>query len=265
MGVVPPDAGFTEALRRVTAEHGALLVSDEVMTGFRVARAGWWGLEAVDVAPDLMTFGKVMGGGFPAAAFGGRAEVMALLAPDGPVYQAGTLSGNPVATAAGLATLRSCDDALYVRLGEVSRTIADAASAALSDAGVPHRIQWAGSMFSVYFRDGDVRTYDDARAPGHRRLRSVLPLDARLRRLPPARARSSRGSSPGPTTTTRSTGWGGPPGGRGCCRLEAAAAHDLRPHLGPHPGRLVGPGNHRLSLRRDGCPTIQPRLRQSHA
>ena len=163
MGVVPPAPGFTEALRRVTTEHGALLVSDEVMTGFRVGRAGWWGHEGVDVAPDLLTFGKVMGGGFPAAAFGGRADVMALLAPDGPVYQAGTLSGNPVATAAGLATLRGCDDALYARLGEVSRTIADAASAALTDAGVPHRVQWAGSMFSVFFRDGEVRTYDDAR------------------------------------------------------------------------------------------------------
>jgi glutamate-1-semialdehyde 2,1-aminomutase len=163
MGVVPPDAGFTEALRRVTAEYGALLVSDEVMTGFRVGRAGWWGHEGVDVAPDLMTFGKVMGGGFPAAAFGGRADVMALLAPDGPVYQAGTLSGNPVATAAGLATLKACDEALYARLAEVSSAIADAASAALSDAGVPHRVQWAGSMFSVFFRDGAVRTYDEAR------------------------------------------------------------------------------------------------------
>ena len=164
MGVVPPDPGFTAALRRVTAEHGALLVSDEVMTGFRCSRAGWWGLEGIEATPDLMTFGKVMGGGFPAAAFGGRRDIMALLAPDGPVYQAGTLSGNPVATAAGLATLRACDDDLYTRLGEVSRTIADAASAALSDAGVPHRVQWAGSMFSVFFRDGVVRTYDDARA-----------------------------------------------------------------------------------------------------
>ena len=164
MGVVPPQPGFTEVLRRVTDENGALLVSDEVMTGFRCSRAGWWGLEGVDVTPDLMTFGKVMGGGFPAAAFGGRADVMALLAPDGPVYQAGTLSGNPVATAAGLATLRCCDDALYAGLGEASRTIAGAASTALSDAGVPHRIQWAGSMFSVFFRVGEVRTYEDARA-----------------------------------------------------------------------------------------------------
>lgn len=163
MGVVPPGPGFTEALRRVTAEHGALLVSDEVMTGFRCSRAGWWGHEGVDVTPDLLTFGKVMGGGFPAAAFGGRADVMALLAPEGPVYQAGTLSGNPVATAAGLATLRACDDALYAHLAEVSRTLSDAASAALADAGVPHRVQHASSMFSVFFREGEVRTYDDAR------------------------------------------------------------------------------------------------------
>ncbi len=163
MGAVAPAPGFTEALRRVTAAHGALLVSDEVMTGFRCSRAGWWGHEGVDVAPDLMTFGKVMGGGFPAAAFGGRADVMALLAPDGPVYQAGTLSGNPVATAAGLATLRLCDDAVYARLSEVSRTISAAASAALSDAGVPHRVQYASSMFSVFFREGEVHDYDGAR------------------------------------------------------------------------------------------------------
>jgi glutamate-1-semialdehyde 2,1-aminomutase len=163
MGVVPPAPGFTEALRRITADHGALLVSDEVMTGFRCSRSGWWGRERVDVAPDLMTFGKVMGGGFPAAAFGGRADVMALLAPDGPVYQAGTLSGNPVATAAGLATLQHCDDALYERLDTVAATIGAAASEALSAAGVAHRVQHAGSMFSVFFRDGAVRDYSDAR------------------------------------------------------------------------------------------------------
>ncbi len=165
MGVVPPAPGFTEGLRRITREHGALLISDEVMTGFRCSRAGWYGLEGpyVQGAPDLFTFGKVMGGGFPAAAFGGRADVMAMLAPDGPVYQAGTLSGNPVATAAGLATLRGCDDALYARLDVAAHAIADAASAELTRAGVAHRVQWAGSMFSVFFRDGEVRTYDDAR------------------------------------------------------------------------------------------------------
>ncbi|MFV0462672.1 MAG: glutamate-1-semialdehyde 2,1-aminomutase, partial [Nostocoides sp.] len=114
MGVIPPAPGWTEALRRVTATHGALLISDEVMTGFRCSRAGWYGLEGPYAQdPDLFTFGKVMGGGFPAAAFGGRRELMELLAPLGPVYQAGTLSGNPVATAAGLATLQRCTPEVY--------------------------------------------------------------------------------------------------------------------------------------------------------
>src|SRR3954447_10909331 len=104
MGVIAPLPGFNARLLELTARHGSLLILDEVMTGFRVGPAGWWGLEGV--TPDLFTFGKVMSGGLPAAAFGGRAEVMAALAPDGPVYQAGTLSGNPVAVAAGLAQLR---------------------------------------------------------------------------------------------------------------------------------------------------------------
>jgi len=166
MGIVPPLPGFTEALRRVTTAHGALLISDEVMTGFRCSAAGWYGLEGPYVGgpPDLFTFGKVMGGGFPAAAFGGRADIMAMLAPDGPVYQAGTLSGNPVATAAGLATLKGCTPEVYDRLGVVSRTIADATSAEFSRRGIPHVVQWAGSMFSVFFRDGAVTNYDEARA-----------------------------------------------------------------------------------------------------
>lgn len=166
MGVVPPQPGFTAAMRRLTREHGALLISDEVMTGFRCSASGWYGLEgpSEDGPPDLFTFGKVMGGGFPAAAFGGRADLLAQLAPLGPVYQAGTLSGNPVATAAGLATLRGCTPELYARLDVVARTIADAAAQALTAEGVPHTIQWAGSMFSVFFRDGAVANYDDARA-----------------------------------------------------------------------------------------------------
>ena len=162
MGVVPPLPGFTQALRDITTQYGALLISDEVMTGFRCSKAGWFGLEGV--VPDLFTFGKVMGGGFPAAAFGGPAQIMERLAPDGPVYQAGTLSGNPVATAAGLATLQGCTDEVYARLQIVSHAIADGAANALSAAGVPHTIQWAGSMFSVFFRDAEVRNYDDARA-----------------------------------------------------------------------------------------------------
>ncbi|HWE90556.1 MAG TPA: glutamate-1-semialdehyde 2,1-aminomutase, partial [Pseudonocardiaceae bacterium] len=110
MGAVPPDDGFNAGLRDLAHQHGALLVMDEVMTGFRVSRSGWYGIEGV--AGDLYTFGKVMSGGLPAAAFGGRADVMARLAPEGPVYQAGTLSGNPVAVAAGLASLRAADDAV---------------------------------------------------------------------------------------------------------------------------------------------------------
>lgn len=169
MGVVPPAPGFTEGLRRITAAHGALLISDEVMTGFRCSEAGWFGLEAGEHgyaagAPDLFTFGKVMGGGFPAAAFGGRADVMALLAPVGPVYQAGTLSGNPVATAAGLATLQLCTPSLYARLDEVADALTAGLHEHLGAAGVPHVIQRAGSMFSVFFRAGAVRDYDEARA-----------------------------------------------------------------------------------------------------
>ncbi len=166
MGVVPPLPGFTATLRRLTRSHGALLISDEVMTGFRCSAAGWYGLEgsSPDGAPDLFTFGKVMGGGFPAAAFGGRADLMALLAPDGPVYQAGTLSGNPVACAAGLATLAACTDQVYQHLGTTATTIADAVHAELDRVGVAHTIQWAGSMFSVFFREGPVIDYAGAQA-----------------------------------------------------------------------------------------------------
>lgn len=168
MGVVPPAPGFTAALRRITRRYGALLVSDEVMTGFRVSASGWFGLEpGTDEQPtaaDIYTFGKVMGGGFPAAAFGGSAEVMAHLAPAGPVYQAGTLSGNPVATAAGLATLRGCTAAVYEHVDDVARQISGAASAALAEAGVPHVVNHAGSMFSVFFTGrAQVSDFDDAR------------------------------------------------------------------------------------------------------
>jgi glutamate-1-semialdehyde 2,1-aminomutase len=163
MGVVPPLGGFNAELRRITAAHGALLVLDEVMTGFRVSRSGWYGIDPVDA--DLFTFGKVMGGGLPAAAFGGRADLMSQLAPTGPVYQAGTLSGNPVAVAAGLTTLRHCTDEVYATCDEVSATLRGAASAALFGAGVPHRVQQAGNMFSIFFvpDERQVRDYDDAR------------------------------------------------------------------------------------------------------
>ncbi|NJQ08011.1 glutamate-1-semialdehyde 2,1-aminomutase [Streptomyces lonarensis] len=162
MGVVPPREGFNAGLRDLCRENGALFVSDEVMTGFRVSRQGWYGIDGV--APDLMTFGKVMGGGFPAAAFGGRADVMAQLAPAGPVYQAGTLSGNPVATAAGLAQLRLLDEDAYARVDAASLQVRTLVSEALSEAGVAHRLQVAGNMFSVFFTDTEVTDYAGARA-----------------------------------------------------------------------------------------------------
>ncbi|GAB3306124.1 glutamate-1-semialdehyde 2,1-aminomutase [Epidermidibacterium keratini] len=161
MGVVPPRDGFNEHLRRVTAQYGALLISDEVMTGFRVSPSGWAGLDPAGA--DLYTFGKVMGGGLPAAAFGGRADVMNLLAPAGPVYQAGTLSGNPLATAAGLANLELATDAAYEHIDRTSAALQGMVAAALFEAGVPHKIQHAGNMFSVFFFDDDeqVRSVDN--------------------------------------------------------------------------------------------------------
>ena len=209
MGIVPPAPGFNAAIRRVTAEHGALMILDEVLTGFRVGPAGWWGLEAIDGwtadlpvftaglstagatsaepadaaaptwpgadwreraawVPDLVTFGKVVGGGMPLAAVGGRTEVMDLLAPDGPVYQAGTLSGNPLATAAGLATLQLADDAVYASVAARAQAISEVVSAALTEQGVPHRVQRAGSLFSFMFgqraAEQGVSDYEAARA-----------------------------------------------------------------------------------------------------
>jgi glutamate-1-semialdehyde 2,1-aminomutase len=167
MGVVPPEPGFNAFLAETCRAHGALFISDEVMTGFRASKHGQWGLdgEVEGWRPDLMTFGKVMGGGFPAAAFGGRADVMSRLAPDGPVYQAGTLSGNPIATTAGLATLRLATDEVYAHIAAAADTIKVAASDALTRAGVPHVVQSTGTMFSVFLTagvDGRVRDFEDA-------------------------------------------------------------------------------------------------------
>ncbi len=162
MGVVPPGEGFNQGLADLCRQNGALYISDEVMTGFRTSKAGWFGVDGV--RPDLMTFGKVMGGGFPAAAFGGRADVMAHLAPAGPVYQAGTLSGNPVATAAGLAQLRLLDDAAYDKVDAVSEQVRGLVSEALGKEGVAHTVQNASNMFSVFFTADEVKNYDDAKA-----------------------------------------------------------------------------------------------------
>jgi glutamate-1-semialdehyde 2,1-aminomutase len=161
MGVIAPLEGFNQRLAEIAHQHGALLILDEVMTGFRVSAGGWTGLDPVDA--DLWTYGKVMGGGLPAAAFGGRTEIMSRLAPAGPVYQAGTLSGNPLACAAGLASLRLADDGVYKRLDELSATIGALAATELGKAGVPHRLSFAGNMFSIFFTDNPVVDFDTAK------------------------------------------------------------------------------------------------------
>ena len=161
MGVVAPRDGFNARLAEIAHANGALLVLDEVMTGFRVSAQGWHGLDPVDA--DLWTFGKVMGGGLPAAAFGGRAGIMELLAPSGPVYQAGTLSGNPLACAAGLATLRLATPEVYARLNRTAETVSELASEALTAEGVVHRPSSAGNMFSIFFTDADVADFATAK------------------------------------------------------------------------------------------------------
>jgi glutamate-1-semialdehyde 2,1-aminomutase len=162
MGAIAPVSGFNAGLRRLATDNGALLIMDEVMTGFRVSAAGWFGIDGV--AGDLYTFGKVMSGGLPAAAFGGRADVMAYLAPAGPVYQAGTLSGNPVAVAAGLASLQLADAAVYEKLQRNSERLGGLLAGALTEAGVQHHVQYAGTMVSVFFSDGPVTDYAGAKA-----------------------------------------------------------------------------------------------------
>ena len=163
MGCVPPAAGFLAGLRGVTAEDGALLVFDEVMTGFRVGPAGAG--ERYGVRPDIAAFGKVIGGGLPMAAIGGSAAIMDHLAPDGPVYQAGTLSGNPLATAAGIAMLDSLDDAFYARLEARSVALTDGLAAAAREHRVAVRINRVCGMFSVFFTDAPaVATFADVLA-----------------------------------------------------------------------------------------------------
>jgi glutamate-1-semialdehyde 2,1-aminomutase len=172
MGVVPPEPGFNRFLAETCARHGALFVSDEVMTGFRVTRSGQYGLDGAleGWKPDLITFGKVMGGGFPAAAFGGRADVMSMLSPEGPVYQAGTLSGNPVATTAGLTTLRLATDDVYAQIDKTSTVLQEAVDGALAEAGVPHVVQSNGNMFSVFFVEEGVTRVPDFEAASSQRV-----------------------------------------------------------------------------------------------
>ncbi|GAB3073743.1 glutamate-1-semialdehyde 2,1-aminomutase [Corynebacterium aquatimens] len=159
MGTVAPVEGFNAALKDLAHANGALLIIDEVMTGFRTSYSGWYGVDGV--AGDLTTFGKVVSGGLPAAAFGGRADVMSKLAPEGPVYQAGTLSGNPVAMAAGMASLSIATKETYDVVSANADRLASAISSALTGAGVAHNIQRAATMLSVRFAEGEGRNFAD--------------------------------------------------------------------------------------------------------
>ncbi len=159
-GLVFPRPGYLELLSSITKKHGALLIFDEVMTGFRLGKAGVQGLE--NLTPDLSCFGKVIGGGLPVGAFGGRAEVMDLLAPLGPVYQAGTLSGNPLAMAAGLAQLRELNDRSgFGRLEQLGAHFETGLRQLLAEKGVPHRFNRVGSMFCLFFTEREIINVDD--------------------------------------------------------------------------------------------------------
>jgi glutamate-1-semialdehyde 2,1-aminomutase len=162
MGLVLPPEGFLAALREQADATGALLVFDEVITGFRVGRGGVQ--EREEVTPDLTILGKVIGGGLPAAAYAGRRELMERIAPAGDVYQAGTLSGNPLATAAGLATLGLLDEAAYERLDVTTEGLAAGLRAGAADAGVPVQVSHTTGLLTVFFSEEPVRDYDDARA-----------------------------------------------------------------------------------------------------
>ena len=159
MGCVPPQAGFLEGLRTSTADGGALLIFDEVITGFRIDRAGAQG--RYGVMPDLTTLGKVIGGGLPVGAIGGKADIMDRLAPVGPVYQAGTLSGNPLAMTAGLAMLDSLDPGFYEALASTTDRLADGMSVLAETHRVPLTVNRTCGMFSLFFKDGAVASYED--------------------------------------------------------------------------------------------------------
>ncbi len=162
MGVVPPEPGFLEELRRAADRAGAILIFDEVITGFRVARGG--AQERYGVAPDLTVMGKIVGGGLPAAAYGGRRELMERIAPAGDVYQAGTLSGNPLATAAALATLRQLDDDAYRQLTAITERLAGGLRAAAAAADRPVQVQSVPGLLTVFFSEQPVLDYADAAA-----------------------------------------------------------------------------------------------------
>jgi len=185
MGLVPPDPGFLEAILEVCAKSGAVSIFDEVMTGCRVARGGMQ--ERAGLRPDMTCLGKIIGGGMPLAAYGGKRAIMEKVAPLGPVYQAGTLSGNPVAVSAGLATLERLDTPLYARLESLSARLETGLRAALGKRGVVGCVQRVGAMFTLFFTEGPVRNYADAkRADTERFARWHAGMLARAQYWPPS-------------------------------------------------------------------------------
>jgi glutamate-1-semialdehyde 2,1-aminomutase len=185
MGLVPPQPGYLAAVRRLCDGHGALLILDEVITGFRVGRGGAQALYGVK--PDLTCLGKIVGGGMPLGVYGGRADVMAAIAPDGPVYQAGTLSGNPLAMAAGLATVRKLNEAAYARLEAMGRRLEERLASAVTAAGVQARVQRLGSAFTLFFTGQPVTDFASAkRADSARYARFFHAMLDRGFYLPPA-------------------------------------------------------------------------------
>jgi glutamate-1-semialdehyde 2,1-aminomutase len=171
-GFIAPLPEFLPGLRRIADRVGALLIFDEVMTGFRIAYGG--ARERFGVTPDLTTLGKVIGGGLPVAAFGGKRSLMELVAPSGPMYQAGTLSGNPLAMAAGLATLRALTPALHDRIARRTSTLVDGLAAAAKRRGVSFSAASAGTMFGFFFREAPPRTFDEARSADGERFKTVF-------------------------------------------------------------------------------------------
>jgi glutamate-1-semialdehyde 2,1-aminomutase len=168
MGLVPPQPGFLEALLELCADHGAVSIFDEVMTGCRVARGGAQGL--FGMRPDLTCLGKIVGGGLPLAVYGGKREIMQCIAPLGPVYQAGTLSGSPLAVAAGMATLAALDDSVYARLETIASKLQVGLERSLRDARVDGVVQRVGSMLTLFFHRGPVRCWTDAAASDRERF-----------------------------------------------------------------------------------------------
>ena len=168
MGVILPRESFLEMLRDETARLGAVLIFDEVMTGFRSARGGFQ--ERIGITPDMTTLGKIIGGGFPVGAYGGKREIMECVAPSGPVYQAGTLSGNPVAMTAGIATLSTLDDAAYSKLEKLGAMLESGLREILEELEIPFQLHRVASMWTLFFTGAEVTDYESAKSSDTRKF-----------------------------------------------------------------------------------------------